>query len=200
MADERDVAAAVRSVQAFAATDARASVSERAAMMVMCTRVARLTEQVGAHERQVDWFRDWLWANHGCPVAMLYGDDGERQCHNSAHGPVDFRQWPLLDLLELLVPRSSLAQAQQENTKLKKRVELHMEQIKRFPFCSGHFDKVLGQSCRECERERADALARTLAQALRYYGQHADDCDGEGTRCTCGLDAIEADPAVQALL
>ena len=49
---------------------------------------------------------------------------------------------------------------------------------------------IIPQSCRECERERADALARRLALTLQNL--HDNDL----------IDASEllADPAVQALL
>ena len=29
---------------------------------------------------QVAKLRELLWLNHGCPVGILYGDDGELQC------------------------------------------------------------------------------------------------------------------------
>ena len=39
--------------------------------------------------RIAEW-RHLLWINHGCPLAALYGDDGEMQCGNCL---VDFKRW-----------------------------------------------------------------------------------------------------------
>lgn len=36
--------------------------------------------------------RKMLWLGHGCPVTSLYSDDGEMQCGNSCHKPVDFKR------------------------------------------------------------------------------------------------------------
>lgn len=41
-------------------------------------------------------YRHYLWLNHGCPSAGLYGDDGEMQCNNGKrHGYIDFKREPL---------------------------------------------------------------------------------------------------------
>lgn len=44
-------------------------------------------------------FREGLWINHGCPIAVLYGDDGQMQCSMCR---LDFKAMPLLDLCVLL--------------------------------------------------------------------------------------------------
>lgn len=47
--------------------------------------------------------RKWLWLNHGCPVSVLYGDDGEMQCANATAHPgrrvLDFRRDDLIALI-----------------------------------------------------------------------------------------------------
>lgn len=55
--------------------------------------------------------RNWLWVNHGCSVAVLYGDDGERQCNDTHHGIgfIDFKRDPLAEL----VTKSMQARAEQ---------------------------------------------------------------------------------------
>ncbi len=46
--------------------------------------------------------RRFLWLNHGCPVGVLYGDDGEMQCANTfRHAPIDFVRESLVDLVRL---------------------------------------------------------------------------------------------------
>lgn len=51
--------------------------------------------------------RLWLWLNHGCPVSVLYGDDGELQCANAtAHSgrrPLDFRRDDLVMLIQAAI-------------------------------------------------------------------------------------------------
>jgi hypothetical protein len=53
---------------------------------------------------ELDAARHWLWLTHGCPVGVLYGDDGQRQCNNAAGHPtarfLDFNADPLGRLLE----------------------------------------------------------------------------------------------------
>lgn len=33
--------------------------------------------------------RRLLWLHHGCPSEYLYGDDGELQCSNPKHSPIE---------------------------------------------------------------------------------------------------------------
>jgi hypothetical protein len=49
-----------------------------------------------------------LWLHHGCSSDLLYGDDGEMQCHNIEHGfmGIDFKrdsveliEWKLMNAL-----------------------------------------------------------------------------------------------------
>jgi hypothetical protein len=49
--------------------------------------------------------REWLWLNHGCSIAALYGDDGELQCGNGRphHLPLDFKRQPLKEILKATV-------------------------------------------------------------------------------------------------
>ena len=54
-------------------------------------------ERIQAAERERG-DRKCLWLHHGCPSQFLYGDDGEMQCANSIHGPLDFKRAPLLEL------------------------------------------------------------------------------------------------------
>ena len=37
-----------------------------------------------------------LWLHHGCPLAALYGDDGEMSCGSC---PADFGRWPIDDVV-----------------------------------------------------------------------------------------------------
>ena len=41
--------------------------------------------------------REFMWANHGCPLPNLYGDDGELQCNECM---IDFRRMKIVDILE----------------------------------------------------------------------------------------------------
>jgi len=43
--------------------------------------------------------RERWWLTHGCPVSMLYGDDGEMQCSTCG---ADFKRWPLDQLSPLV--------------------------------------------------------------------------------------------------
>jgi len=95
--------------------------------------------------------------------------------------------------------RAALEQAQQENVRLRKENDLRRQQIARFPFCSDHHDKVLGRPCRECEREKANALARTLARALVAVVDQLLDQQAMPDP-PAGAMALLALPAVQALL
>jgi len=57
-----------------------------------------------ADARQEPWeqrARELLWKGHGCPVHLLYGDDGEMQCSNSArHRSWDFKRTPWDELTQ----------------------------------------------------------------------------------------------------
>ncbi len=46
--------------------------------------------------------REWMWVNHGCGVRSLYGDDGEMQCNNGKHRPIDFKRESITDILAAL--------------------------------------------------------------------------------------------------
>jgi hypothetical protein len=55
---------------------------------------------IGNLTDEVEQLRRWLWATHGCPVAVLYGDDGEMQCNATAiHRPLDFKRDDLIRLV-----------------------------------------------------------------------------------------------------
>ena len=46
--------------------------------------IERMQEEISA-------LRRLLWLLHGCPIATLYGDDGEMQCNNIVvHKLIDF--------------------------------------------------------------------------------------------------------------
>lgn len=60
---------------------------------------APAVEAIVQRLREDTELRDWLWVNHGCSVAILYGDDGERQCNALRHGALDFKRDPLSDLI-----------------------------------------------------------------------------------------------------
>ena len=59
-------------------------------------------EAHGHLRAEVTAARLWLWLSHGCPPGMLYGDDGEMQCHAPGCG-VDFLRWPLIEILHRVV-------------------------------------------------------------------------------------------------
>lgn len=40
------------------------------------------TKVSGAEAAELQLARQWLWVNHGCDFAALYGDDGEMSCGN----------------------------------------------------------------------------------------------------------------------
>ena len=72
--------------------------------MVTRTLVARLTPPA-AQAEQADpekWLRLEWWANHGCSMAVLYGDDGELQCSRCL---VDFKRHPIAELREFVRQR-----------------------------------------------------------------------------------------------
>lgn len=71
---------------------------------ILCEAADTLARQ----QQTMTQLRDWLWLNHGCPAAVLYGDDGERQCNALAHGPLDFKR----DALEVLIGRLLTSQQQ----------------------------------------------------------------------------------------
>ena len=67
--------------------------------------LAALLPPVGQEmEREV---RETLWLNHGCPVSILYGDDGEMQC-NAMTCRLDFKRTPLPELLMTLFANGRL--------------------------------------------------------------------------------------------
>jgi hypothetical protein len=78
--------------------------------------IALLTTQAETEAK----LREELWINHGCNVAVLYGDDGEMQCANTAaHRLADFKRQPLSELVMLAVGkqaamREELAQVKAE--------------------------------------------------------------------------------------
>ena len=78
-----------------------------------------------------EWkLRQWLWANHGCSPAVLYGDDGEMQCNATLiHTPLDFRR----DDLEELV-RACFKLAYRENVVATRTVEVTC------PCCTAMFE------------------------------------------------------------
>jgi hypothetical protein len=41
--------------------------------------------------------RELLWLNHGCSIDVLYGDDGEMQCHTCV---VDFKRMTPQQIIE----------------------------------------------------------------------------------------------------
>lgn len=41
--------------------------------------------------------RQLLWLRHGCPMHMLYGDDGEMQCNNRGC-MIDFKRMPVEEI------------------------------------------------------------------------------------------------------
>ena len=47
--------------------------------------------------------REFLWLNHGCPISHLYGDDGEMQCSNGPHRPLDFKRQELPVLVRAIL-------------------------------------------------------------------------------------------------
>ena len=46
--------------------------------------------------------REWIWLNHGCPISVLYGDDGEMQCSCNKHRSIDFKRMPITQIIEIL--------------------------------------------------------------------------------------------------
>lgn len=46
-------------------------------------------EEVHRLREQLRVARRLLWIRHGCPIAALYGDDGEMQCRNCG---IDFKR------------------------------------------------------------------------------------------------------------
>lgn len=57
--------------------------------------------EAGVKAGEITELRKWLWLNHGCPIAALYGDDGEMQCGNHRHPLVwDFQRQPIIDILK----------------------------------------------------------------------------------------------------
>lgn len=59
-------------------------------------------KQVSADERIL---REYLWLHHGCSKSCVYGDDGEMQCNNSIHGPIDFKRDTAGEIIEKLTPK-----------------------------------------------------------------------------------------------
>jgi hypothetical protein len=47
--------------------------------------------------------REFLWTNHGCSISALYGDDGEMQCNNGLHRPLDFKRQPMPVLVRAIL-------------------------------------------------------------------------------------------------
>jgi hypothetical protein len=73
------------------------------------TRVPQPTTGVDPAPEPRAWtdrfIREVLWANHGCTLLSLYGDDGELQCGNCR---MDFRREPLPFLIGTLMARGRL--------------------------------------------------------------------------------------------
>lgn len=61
---------------------------------------AELVEAKQDSDRLEQAYRRHLWANHGCPVAAMYGDDGRMDCNACL---VDFKGLPLEELEGRLV-------------------------------------------------------------------------------------------------
>jgi hypothetical protein len=68
------------------------------------------TDAPPAETPQPDW-RQTLWLNHGCPVAVLYGDDGQMQC--SACG-IDFKSSSAEHIATRLGARKQQAEAERD--------------------------------------------------------------------------------------
>lgn len=47
---------------------------------------------MSALKKELDQIRRLLWLRHGCPLSVLYGDDGEMQCSNCS---IDFKRFPV---------------------------------------------------------------------------------------------------------
>ena len=46
--------------------------------------------------------RKFIWVHHGCPIHMLYGDDGEMQCAGTGKHILDFKRMPLIDIVRII--------------------------------------------------------------------------------------------------
>lgn len=73
-------------------------------------------------EEAVAKTREYLWVNHGCSVATLYGDDGEMSC---AICRTDFKRDPVGKLIVVSIKRlqSLLAEREKEVEGLKPMAE-----------------------------------------------------------------------------
>ena len=53
-------------------------------------------------EKEEYKIRQFIWLNHGCPIHMLYGDDGEMQCAGTGKHIIDFKRDPIISIIEKL--------------------------------------------------------------------------------------------------
>ena len=63
----------------------------------------RLIAEIRKLRCEMERLRRWLWLNHGCSAAVLYGDDGEMQCNAAVNHPgcvpLDFKRNELIRLV-----------------------------------------------------------------------------------------------------
>jgi len=69
---------------------------------------AASTDDISRLQQDLLLCRRQIWLSHGCPIASLYGDDGEMQCASGRHKPLDFKRQPIAEILEEL-QRANLA-------------------------------------------------------------------------------------------
>jgi len=55
-----------------------------------------MDEEIEAVKKENKKLRELLWLNHGCPIGMLYGDDGEMQCNKCM---IDFKRDSIEDII-----------------------------------------------------------------------------------------------------
>jgi hypothetical protein len=80
----------------------------RTALHVSEDRVHLFKAELARVQAEAAAMRKWLWVNHGCAFAALYGDDGEMQC--GACG-IDFNRGPIDTIGRALAARVPLLEA-----------------------------------------------------------------------------------------
>lgn len=74
--------------------------------------------------------REFLWLNHGCSIVSLYGDDGEMQCSNGPHRPLDFKRQPLAVLVRGILAARIERAKEPTRENLIAQIETNMETIR----------------------------------------------------------------------
>jgi cellobiose-specific phosphotransferase system component IIA len=115
--------------------DSRSAVAEGAmgrALICANELEAAKAASFAQHQQEIDHARTAMWLTHGCPIELLYGDDGEMQCGQINHGHdrlIDFKREPLLHLVSAMV--AARCKAEQSLTEARAHIETLKEELAR---------------------------------------------------------------------